>query len=176
VGVAAVFLDRDGTLNQAVAREHVPYGSPRSLDELRFPEDAVEAVSRLKTAGFLLIGATNQPEVPRGQVSREAVEAINEAVASTLGLDEIFVCWHDDVDACDCRKPKPGLLLRAAAKYGLDLSRSFMVGDRCRDAEAGQAAGCRTIVVDQGWAGDCAPDARVRSLAEAADWILTHVV
>ena len=93
-----------------------------------------------------------------------------------MPIDEFRVCWHDDVDACDCRKPKPGLLTRPPH---YDLGRSVIVGDRWRDIEAGRRAGCRAaILVDYGYdeSSHAAPDVRVRSLAEAADWILRTMV
>ena len=174
MSVRAVFLDRDGTMNVAVARDGLPYGSPRSRDELEMAPDAETATARLREAGFVLFGITNQPEVSRGQVSRAMVETLNATVAAHCGVTEMFVCWHDDPDGCDCRKPKPGLILQAAAKHDVDLPRSFVVGDRCKDAEAAQAAGCRAVIVDQGWAGECTVGTRVRSLGEAVDWILAQ--
>jgi len=173
----AVFLDRDGVLNEAVARPGVPFGNPRSLDELRIAPGAAAALQRLADAGFLLLGVTNQPEVPRGTTSRESVEAINGRLLAELPLHAFFVCWHDDADACVCRKPKPGLILDAVHQYGIDTGASFMVGDRWKDIEAGRAAGCRTVLLDQGWAemdGRPAPDATVGSLVRAVDWILSQ--
>ena len=92
-----------------------------------------------------------------------------------MPLDEFLVCPHDDRDACDCRKPTPGLLLEAQARHGIDLRRSFLVGDRWRDVDAGRAAGCRTVFLDYGYrerGPSAPPDARVASLAEAVDWIV----
>jgi D-glycero-D-manno-heptose 1,7-bisphosphate phosphatase len=129
----------------------------------------------LKAAGFLLIGVTNQPDVARGTQRREVVEAINAALLATLPLADILVCYHDDRDRCDCRKPLPGLLLQAASRYGVTLSASIMIGDRWRDVEAGRRAGCRTVLLDCGYAERKAkspPDCTIRSLSEAAAWIL----
>jgi D-glycero-D-manno-heptose 1,7-bisphosphate phosphatase len=173
----AVFLDRDGVLNEAVARPGAPFGNPRSLDELRIARGAPAALRRLTAAGFILLGVTNQPEVPRGTTTRESVEAINARLLADLPLTAFFVCWHDDADACACRKPKPGLILDAARAYDVHLTESFMVGDRWKDVEAGRAAGCRTVLVDQGWAemdGHPPADAMVHTLVEAADWILSQ--
>ena len=135
-----------------------------------------EALARLKSAGFALVVVTNQPDVARGDVTEEVVRAINDRLASLLPLDEVRVCCHDDADGCDCRKPKPGLLTRPPL---YDLSRSVMVGDRWRDIEAGQRAGCRAAILidyayDEGHPTD--PDVRLRSLSEAADWILKTMV
>ncbi len=170
----AVFLDRDGVLNEAIVRDGRPY-SPATIDELKLVPDAAAALGRLKAAGFLLIVVTNQPEVARGRQSRTVVEAMNAAVAAELPLDGFFTCWHDDRDECPCRKPKPGLLEEAAASLGIDLHISFLVGDRWRDIDAGAAAGCRTVLIDHHYrerAPDHAPDHRSATLADAADWIV----
>lgn len=146
-GCRAVFLDRDGILNQAVVREGRPY-PPSNPGELILVEGIGGALARLKSAGFLLIVVTNQPDVARGSQTRAMVEAINDRLSALLPIDQVWTCFHDDRDACDCRKPKPGLILGAAAKWGVNLEASFMVGDRWRDISAGAAAGCRTVFVD----------------------------
>lgn len=169
-----MFLDRDGVLNEAIVREGRPY-SPATIDELKLVPDAAAALDRLKAAGFLLIVVTNQPEVARGTQSRSMVESMNSAVAAELPLDGFFTCWHDDRDECSCRKPKPGLLEEAAAKLGIDLRRSFLVGDRWRDIDAGAAAGCRTVLIDHHYqerVPDNEPDHRSATLDDAVDWIL----
>ncbi len=173
----AVFLDRDGVLNRAIVRNGKPY-PPANLDELTVLPGVSEALATLKAAGFLLIGVTNQPDVARGMQRREIVEAINAAIAAALPLEEISVCYHDDDDGCDCRKPQPGLLVRAAQKYAIDLSSSFMIGDRWKDVEAGRRAGCATIFVEYGYAEQAppsAPDLHVHSLTEAVNWILGQI-
>ena len=133
------------------------------------------ALKRLREKGYKLLVVTNQPDVSRGVSSKESVRAINEKLAAQLDLDEILVCYHSDDDHCECRKPKPGLLLDAARRHQINLAESFMVGDRWRDVEAGQKAGCRTILIDAGYderdPGQ-PPTVRVHSLQEAADWIL----
>ena len=171
----AVFLDRDGVLNRAIVREGKPH-PPASLAELEILPGAVEACTALREAGFLLIAVTNQPDVARGTQRREAVDAINQALCDRLLLDDIRVCYHDDADHCPCRKPKPGLLLRAAQDWDIDLSASFMVGDRWKDIEAGRRAGCKTIFVDCGYAErePHSPDYRAGSLVRAVDWILQY--
>ena len=170
----AVFLDRDGVLNRALVTDGKPR-PPKDISELEVPADVPDAVKKLKERGFDLLVVTNQPDVARGTQSREVVESINRALASSLPLDEVLVCYHRDEDKCDCRKPRPGLLLEAARKRGIDLSASFMVGDRWRDVDAGHNAGCKTILIDSGYrerGPERPPDARVKSLGEAAEWIL----
>jgi len=170
----AVFLDRDGVLNQAVVRNGMPY-PPANAAELVLAPDAKAALVELKEQGFLLLVVTNQPDVAKGIITRAAVEEINRKLASELPVDDVFVCYHQDSDHCDCRKPKPGMILEGASKHDVDLAESFMVGDRWRDVEAGQNAGCRTVLIDGGYTErePARPaDARVYSLKEAADWIL----
>ena len=169
----AVFLDRDGVINAAVVRDGKPYPPARAEDVVVLP-GVPEALAALRQAGFALIVVTNQPDVARGTQTRAAIDAIHARLQAELPLDAIYGCFHDDADHCACRKPAPGLLTQAAATWGIDLARSFMVGDRWRDTAAGAAAGCRTIFVDYQYAErrPQAFDAKVASLAEAAAWIL----
>lgn len=175
VGRRAVFLDRDGVLNRAIVRNGLP-NPPQSLAQVEVAPDAANALGRLRNAGFLLLVVTNQPDVARGRQSRETVEAIDAAMAAHMPLDDFLVCFHDDRDACPCRKPKPGLLLAGAERYGIYLAASYMVGDRWRDIDAGAAAGCRTVFLDFHYAerGPTNPaNATVSNLTEAVDWILS---
>jgi D-glycero-D-manno-heptose 1,7-bisphosphate phosphatase len=169
----AVFLDRDGVVNRAPVRAGRPT-SPAGVGELEVLPGVPEACARLRAAGFALIVVTNQPEVARGRLSREVVEAIHDCLRRRLPLDDIRVCYHDDADGCACRKPKPGMLLAAARDWGIDLARSVMVGDRWRDIEAGRRAGCRTVFIDYGYVEPRPEDAdfETDSLLSAAEWIL----
>jgi D-glycero-D-manno-heptose 1,7-bisphosphate phosphatase len=170
----AVFLDRDGILNRAIVRDGKPF-PPSSLEEFDILPWAVASLPRLANAGFVLIGITNQPDVARGTQSRPMVESFNALLQSRLPVREVFVCYHDNGDGCDCRKPKPGLIFQAAQKYGLDLSKSWMVGDRWRDMAAGKAAKLKTIFVDYHYAetyeGSSA-DFTVEDTSSVADIIL----
>lgn len=169
----AVFLDRDGVLNEALVRDGKPF-SPRTIAEVVIPPGVPSALSRLRQNGFRLIMVTNQPDIARGSQPREAVHVINRYLLETLQLQGAEICEHDDADNCNCRKPKPGMLLRAAARDHIALVESFMIGDRWRDIEAGRRAGCRTILIGNGYgeALQSAPDAIVATLGDAADWIL----
>jgi len=171
----AVFLDRDGVINRARVVEGSPY-PPRTLAELEILPGVAEALQALREAGFLLIVATNQPDVARGTALRADVNAINGRLMELLALDDIRVCFHDSADGCDCRKPSPGLLTDAAGDYAIDLARSYMVGDRWRDIEAGRRAGCTTLFIDYGYAEQrpehC--DYTVKSMAEAGRIILNQ--
>jgi D-glycero-D-manno-heptose 1,7-bisphosphate phosphatase len=165
----AVFLDRDGVLNEVTIRNGRPY-PPATLDDVRIYPDVRSGLTRLRSAGFALIVVTNQPDVARGDQSREVVNAINTSLMMQLQLDEIRVCFHDDRDNCLCRKPRPGLLTQAPY---FDLPRSFLIGDRWRDIEAGRAVGCRTVLLDRGYQERrVASDLVAAHFTMAVDWIL----
>jgi D-glycero-D-manno-heptose 1,7-bisphosphate phosphatase len=175
--VKAVFLDRDGVINANLMRDGKPV-APTSLAEFRILPGAPEAARRLKDAGFLLVVVTNQPDVATGRTAKAAMEAMHAEIRRLMPIDDFMICFHTDADNCSCRKPKPGLLLQAAAKHGIDLASSTIVGDRWRDVLAGQAAGCRTIFVDYGYPQDkpVLADQTAMSLAEAAAFILQETV
>ena len=171
----AVFLDRDGVINRALERDSKPY-PPRTLDEFDILPDVPAACAKLKAAGFLLVVVTNQPDVGRGTLKKEIVESIHAEMCRQLPIDRVEVCYHPGQGAseCDCRKPKPGMLLRAAKELGIDLAQSWMVGDRWRDIDCGHAAGCRTVFIDRGYAEEPRqkPHFSAGNLAEVADIIL----
>ena len=169
----AVFLDRDGVINEAIVKDGKPY-PPGALQDLRILPGIKEALIRLSKKGFLNLVVTNQPDVARGKTPRKIVEDIHRELAGELALDGFFTCWHDDQDGCNCRKPKAGLLEQAAREHQVDMGSSYMVGDRWRDVEAGRAAGCRTIFLDYGYAEKRPdhPDFVCCSLTEAVAWII----
>jgi len=172
--VKAVFLDRDGVINANLERDGKPV-APTTMAEFKIFPDAAQAVRRLKDAGFLVVVVTNQPDVATGRTPKATMEAMHEEIRALMPIDDFEICLHTDADGCDCRKPKPGLLLRAAAKHGIDLKSSYMIGDRWRDVLAGQAAGCgATIRIDHGLVEDrpSTPDKTVKSLGEAADFVV----
>jgi D-glycero-D-manno-heptose 1,7-bisphosphate phosphatase len=175
ISVRAVFLDRDGVINRAITRDGLPY-PPLSLSDFEMLPGVPEACRKLKEAGFILVVATNQPDVGRGITSRELVDSIHEQMRKIIAVDRVEACFHPGrgKSDCDCRKPKPGMLLRAAKELGIDLTQSWMVGDRWRDVDCGHAAGCRTIFIDNGYAEELKqqPDFRARDLLEAAEIIL----
>ncbi len=168
----AIFLDRDGVLNQSIVRDGKPF-APRQLDDFHIFNDAAKVISLFKQAGFLVVVVTNQPDVGNGFVARSVVEAMHKQLSESLVLDAIKVCYHSQVEGCDCRKPKPGMLLEAAQELGINLSQSTIVGDRASDILAGQAAGCRTILIDYAYAEPSVKaDLTVDSLRAAASAIL----
>ncbi len=173
----AVFLDRDGVLNAALVRDGRPF-PPQRLEDWQILPGVPDACKQLRSAGLLLIAVTNQPDIARGLLTERDISVLHRVLLTRIPLDEILVCPHDDSDACDCRKPAPGLLLEAADRWGVELARSVIVGDRWRDIEAGKRAGCWTVFVDAGYA-EQAPkgqDLTVSSLAEAVPWILARCV
>jgi len=171
----ALFLDRDGVLNKSFIRDGKTY-APRTLAEFQLLPGVEEAVRRAKDAGFLAIVVTNQPDVPSGITPRETADAMHAELRRRVALDDLKICFHLDADQCACRKPKPGMLLEAAAAHDIDLKASYLVGDRWRDIGAGRAAGCFTIFIDYGLAQDqpMQPHAITSSLAEAVDLILAR--
>ncbi|MBV8587839.1 MAG: HAD family hydrolase [Verrucomicrobia bacterium] len=173
----AVFLDRDGVINRPFVRDGLPY-PPQSSDAFELLPGVVTACSSLKQAGYLLIVATNQPDVGRGTLSVDVVNSIHQRMQEELPLDEVMVCLHAGESfgqSCSCRKPQPGMLLQAAKDWHIDLAHSFMVGDRWRDIDCGVAAGCRTIFIDWSYAEPLKqqPDFRAADLAGAAQIILS---
>ena len=171
----AAFLDRDGVINKASVVDGKPY-PPRNLDELELIPGVDQAILQLRDRGYFCIVVTNQPDVARGKTSKETVESINQFLIQHLAIHEIVSCYHDDHENCGCRKPKPGSLLKAALKYNIDLNKSFMVGDRWRDIEAGQNAGCKTFFIDYQYNEKQPqnPTYKVTSLADAVNIILNE--
>jgi D-glycero-D-manno-heptose 1,7-bisphosphate phosphatase len=164
-----VFLDRDGVLNRSAVRQGRPI-APTSLEEFELLPGVIQATQALRDAGFCLVVLTNQPDVGAATLAREVVEEMHKRLRAWLPIDDIKVCYHQDSDNCNCRKPKPGMLLTAAHEWAIDLKRSFMVGDRWRDISAGKSSGCTTIFIDYGYQEllPDPPDFVVGSLLEAS--------
>tara|TARA_Y100001936_G_scaffold180227_1_gene177170 strand:- start:9 stop:545 length:537 start_codon:yes stop_codon:yes gene_type:complete len=168
----AVFLDRDGVINRAIVINGKPF-APRDIEDFEILPGAEAAIKILADAGFLIFVVTNQPDIGNGLVKRESVDEMHELL-SHLPIREIFVCPHKQSDGCECRKPRTGMLTAAEAKYGVDLSSSFMVGDRYSDMLAGWKAGCNCCFIDHGYIESpqliSAP--RFSNLAKVAESIL----
>lgn len=171
----AVFLDRDGVINQLIIRNGKAQ-APYTLEEFALFPGVEQACLDLKAAKFLLVVVTNQPDVSRGWTTVESVDLINGKIRELLPIDAIEICFHTDVDQCHCRKPLPGMLVEASKRLNIDLTRSFMVGDRYGDIAAGIKAGCTTILVGPGDQQGNHPDPHFRapSLWESSRWILEH--
>ena len=170
----AVFLDRDGVINQALVRGGHPF-SPASVSEFAWVAGIHAVAGQLHSAGFQLFCVTNQPDVGRGFQDMAVVEELHQVVMKELPLEKIYTCYHDGVIACDCRKPKPGLILEGASDYGLDLEQAWLVGDRWKDIDAGNTAGCQTVFVDYGYDEHLRtpPDHVITDIKELPGLILT---
>lgn len=172
-GRPAILFDRDGVLNEQVLIDGHP-GPPPDLAGYRLLPTALAALAGAAAHGYAVAVITNQPDVSRGHVTRESVDAIHAWLCEQApAIERVYVCIHVTSDGCPCRKPAPGMLLDAAADLALDLSRSWMIGDRWVDILAGERAGCRTVLVEtfQSWlptsAGD--PPAGLRPTLTAPD-------
>lgn len=177
VAQRAVFLDRDGVINQVVVRNGMPY-PPSHVDEFELYEDVPDGCARLKAANFILVVITNQPDVGRGIQSREAVEAMNLKMQSALPLlDRVEICYHAGErygQPCSCRKPRPGMILRAAAELKIDPKGSYVIGDRWRDVDCARAAACRAIFIQRGYKETLreSPDFTVANFNQAVSAVL----
>jgi D-glycero-D-manno-heptose 1,7-bisphosphate phosphatase len=173
----AVFLDRDGVLNAPVVRDGKPY-PPQTLAEFLIYPEAAEACALLRKQGFLLVVVTNQPDVGRGTQSMEVVEAMHKQLQQFIpAIQWIEVCTAPDDKSPDAyrRKPAPGMVLDAAKALDIDVSRSYLVGDRWRDIECGHAAGCVTFFIERQYQEELrsSPHHYVTDLMEAARIILS---
>ena len=169
----AVFMDRDGVINQSLVKNGKPYPPP-NLGTVKILSGVLESLKALRDANWMVIVVTNQPDVARSITSIDEVEKINEYLKYYLPIDEFYTCYHDNEDLCDCRKPMPGSLTSAAKNNNIDLNNSYMVGDRWSDIEAGKRAGCKTFFIDYNYKEKQPLDFtyRVNSLSEAVDIIL----
>ena len=166
MGKSAIFLDRDGIVNKAIVKNNKPY-SPQNFEELELVTGIRQLIEFLKHK-YLIFVVSNQPEVARGNQNKEDVETINDYLSSQLSIDSFLICFHDDQDFCNCRKPKAGLILWAAEKYDIDLKSSWVIGDRWRDIEMGKKVGCKTIFVNYNYdeTQPLKPDFIVKSINE----------
>ena len=163
----AVFLDRDGTLIEAVHRPdfHKTITAPFAYSELVFMPRAWETLQFLRTKGFMRIMITNQPDVANGYMSESEWHRIHCEVIDTLRPDDFYMCRHVSDDNCPFKKPSHFMLMAAADKWGIDLSRSYMVGDTSADMDAGKAAGCKTVLIKTFYNTDTHGDFEIASLA-----------
>ena len=170
-GRPAIFLDRDGVLNDVVWRDGRP-ASPRKVEELRIADGAADAVSAFRAAGYLTFVVTNQPDVRRGKMTAKALDAIHAVLVSQVPVDEVRACLHDTADGCACRKPRAGMLLDLSARWAIDLGASWMIGDMDRDVECGRSAGVGTVLLDRPYNSRSGADVVLPDLTRAAAWIL----
>ena len=183
-GTSAVFLDRDGVLTEEVTDPEGGVRAPTSCEELVMIPGAASALTRLHDEGFALVVVTNQPGVARGTLQSTTIEAMHAILRARLPIDAIEFCPHDEIDACECRKPRPGMVFRAARALDLDLTSSWFVGDRWVDVAAARAAGVRAILVERPWSwrptrsgsppATLVPDRRVADVGAASELILAE--
>lgn len=172
----AVFLDRDGVINDVVDRgenffvleKKVRFTAPLSYNEFKIKDGVKEALQNMREAGWLTILATNQPDITYGLLSKEEHERIMADIKA-LPFDDIYVCSHGRHDGCDCKKPKPGMLLAAAKKWNIDLSTSVVIGDTESDVGAARAIGCSVILIDRAYNKDVKSVTRVANLNKALE-------
>jgi len=167
----AVFIERDGSLNQARAG-FSGRASPLTMDEFRVNEEAIPLLKKLKAAGLLLIATTNQPGLSRGQQSRRELDRMHDLLRATFDLDDLLLCPHDEAHPCFCRRPKPGLLVEAGFKWRLNLDLCYVVSDKWQDAEAARAIGSTSLLVDSPWVGKVHRDFLGANLAAVVERIL----
>ena len=169
----AVFLDRDGVINQALVIGGKPY-SPKTIKEFKLLDGAIESIYLLRNFGFEIVVVTNQPDVARGVIDLKFVEDIHKQIQKSTKISNFYVCPHDDEYGCDCRKPRGGLLLQAAKDLNLDLTKCFLIGDRWKDIQAGQEVGCQCFFINYKYAESVPsqPFSEVQSLSEATKIIL----
>lgn len=166
----AIFLDRDGVINKALMKNGRPF-SPRKIDDFKLLPYVKQALNLFHGLDFLNIVVTNQPDIARGLLSDIVLNEMHDLIRQDLEVDDIFVCPHDDSDNCHCRKPKPGMIMDAAAKWNIDLTNSFFIGDTWKDVHAGKAAGCLSILLDRQYNASLESDYRIRSLLEVQNLI-----
>ena len=171
----AIFFDRDGVLTIPINLNGKGY-APRSLEEFEYYNDAAESLLRTHDAGFLNIVVSNQPDVSNGLLLESVLESMNNKMLEDFKLDEVNNCHHVSEENCHCRKPKPGMIQSAAQRRGIDLRKSWMVGDRDGDMAAGSSSGLRTVFIDRNWSEESGSTAEFRcnSLTQAIDLILGH--
>lgn len=168
----AIFLDRDGVLNEVVMRPGGVVGSPRSMSEFILVPGSVDLVARLRAAGYLVFVVTNQPDIERGLLDPAVLGSISAVLRDEVGVDEVVVCTHDDSAECPCRKPRPGMLMDLAERWNVDLTSSYIIGDSWRDMDAGRAAGCQTVLVRRPYNEGVTADFVVDGLHEVSGHLL----
>ena len=162
----SIFLDRDGVINVPTIMDAKPY-APRRFDKFTFYEGIEDLLSYLSAKDFLLIVVTNQPDIGNELVKLEEVEKMHNLLCESLPVTEVMVCPHSQLDECNCRKPQPGMIKTAIAKYNIDVRQSWLIGDRWSDILAGKLTGLQTIFIDRHYSEnlkqDIDPDHKIKS-------------
>ncbi len=166
----AIFLDRDGVINKVILSDGKPF-SPRKFNEFEFLPQVEKALSYLRKLGFINIIVTNQPDIARGLVEMKELNKMHTLIREKLPVDDLMVCPHDDKDNCTCRKPKPGMLIEASEKWGIELKKSYLIGDSWKDMEAGKSVSCKTILIDMPYNHEAKSEYRVKNWDEVVETI-----
>lgn len=166
-----IFLDRDGIINKVIYRENLP-ASPRSKDEWFFEDGIQEFVGTLKDNNFYIFVITNQPDIKRGLLDSEMNLNFKNLVSSYLNIDDYVFCPHDDDDACQCRKPKPGMMSLLEKNWDIDKDNSFILGDSEKDILAGQAFGITTLLLNKDYNTHVKADFKFSKLSAVLDYLL----
>ena len=172
----AVFLDRDGIINQVVYHDDINKpSSPWKMEEFKLIDGIKKHLDELKKNGFLIFIISNQPDIKRGNVDKETAEKINKILYEKFPIDDIMVCPHDDLDNCSCRKPKPGMIIELSKKWNVDIKKSFLIGDSWKDIGAGKNAGVKSILIDKSYNQEVESEHRVENLKSAIELIKTLI-
>ena len=161
-----VFFDRDGVINEVVFRDGKPC-SPRNINEFRIINGVRETFEAIRNLGYRIVIFTNQPDISRELMTSEELRKMHSIIEEILSPDLILYCPHDDSDDCECRKPRPGMLVKASEDMNINLKLSFVVGDGWKDMAAGKSVGCKTILIDKPYNLEVECDFRVKDLKEA---------
>ena len=167
----AVFLDRDGVINEVVFHNSKKPSSPWNIKEFKLLKGIKEPLEILSKMGYLLFVISNQPDISRGFIQKGTTEKINQIIYDKFPIKEIIVCPHDDHHNCNCRKPKPGMILDLTNKWNIDLNKSFFIGDNWKDTEAGKSAGVITILIDYPYNQFVKSNYKVKNLKSALNLI-----
>jgi len=166
-----IFLDRDGVINEVIFRGGKKPIAPWNMKEFKLRPGLKEPLAELSKMGYLLFVVSNQPDISKGHVEASVVERMNKIIKESFPIEEVVICPHVDNDACNCRKPKPGMLMELSKRWKINLSESFMVGDSWKDVEAGKSSGCKTILLDKKYNKGVDADYRVKDLISAVKMI-----
>lgn len=160
----AIFFDRDGVINEVVFRGSNKPSSPWKFEEFKLVSGIEMPLRELSLMGYYLFIVSNQPDISRGYIESGTTEKINDELRRLFPIHDIIICPHDDCHKCECRKPKPGMLLDLAGKWNVNLAESFLIGDNWKDIEAGRAAGCIAILIDTAYNQSVETDFRRKNL------------
>ena len=172
-----VFLDRDGVINQPIIINKKPY-SPRKIQEFIFTTDIKNLINKVVNLGYKVIVVTNQPDIATGDLSESLLNHFHKCITDEMLINDIFVCKHKSSDNCNCRKPKPGLIIEAAIKHKINLKESFFIGDRWKDVDAANKVECHSIFIDYGYSERLKTDPKncVKSVKDAFDLIINKEI